>query len=1255
MRNIYLLTLIFILGGFKSSFSQYYNPNQSQWQERKVSDTLQLSHQVFLIGDAGKPQTDGNDPVLNLLKSKIRAAGKNSTTIFLGDNIYPLGMPAPDHPSRKQSEERLSAQLEILKEYEGMGIVVPGNHDWSQSGKNGYANILYQQEFIEKVLGLSVFSPTDGCPGPVEIPLGEDIVLIIYDSQWWIHQHDKPEGEESTCEIKSEEEFLIAMDDAINRNYDKKIIVAAHHPLYSNGLHGGHAPGKYHLFPLTDIKKNLYIPLPILGTGYVFYRTVLGNIQDIPHPNYKLLRKSLESIFEQHPDLIYVAGHDHSLQLIKKPSANYIISGAGSKETFVKHKDKADFAYAKKGFSVINFYNNGETWVDFITTEEPAGKLVFRKQLIGPTPPKPPSIFDGEIDISEINVDAKATEHLNAGSFKKLWLGENYRKEWHEPLQNVPLFDIGTERGGLVIKKRGGGQQTKSLRLEAKNEKQYVLRSIEKFPEKAVPLSLRGTIAADVVEDQISGSHPYGAFVIPKLADAMGVYHTNPKIVYLPDDPRLTIYRKDFGGALYLYEERPDDDWSDAGFFGNSKKIVSTPDVLEKTREDNDDLVDQMHVLKSRLFDMWIGDWDRHDDQWRWARFKDEKNDTKIYRPIPRDRDQAFFNAEGILISVANRKWGLRKFQGFKHEIRDPEGYGFNARYFDRSFLTEPTLDDWLETSNKLQSVMTNELIEEAIKEFPPEIYRYSGEEIISKLKSRRDHMDEYAETLYRSISREVNVTGSDKHELFEVNRINDTDTEVKVWKVKKDDHEKKNLIYDRVFKRGETKEIRLYGFGGEDIFNIKGNVNKGIKIRVIGGEDHDMVSDSSQVKGSKKTLVYDTFEGSTLYKTKEVKDLRSKKPSVNSYNRKEFQYNLLAPIATAKYNPADGIFFGPGALIIRHGFRKEPYKSKHTILTDFSPKTQSFEFTYKGEFIDALKGMDYLIDFSLRDPSWVDYFYGSGNETENIRSEEGTEYYRVRYDHLRIVQGLRKRYKGKVHEFGGFLGIQHIHVQEEQNEKRFLVDYLSGPDSVDLFGNDNTFAGLNLTYQLDLRDNEISPTKGILFDISAWGVSGLSDTDFEEISYTRYNGNFSFYISTPQKRFKTTFASRMGGGININNYQEVYQSQTLGGLRNLRGYRRQRFAGEKSLYFNNEIRSQLLNLKTYILPFQFGILGFYDIGRVWVKNDPSTATGKSSKWHKGYGLGVWIEPMDAVVLSVDFSNSEEEHWYPFLRLGFLF
>src|SRR5690606_9948153 len=323
----------------------------------------------------------------------------------------------------------------------------------------------------------------------------------------------------------------------------------------------------------------------------------------------------------------------------------------------------------------------------------------------------------------------------------------------------VPVFDLGHEKGGLKIVQKGGGQQTLSLRLQDSTGKEYTLRSVEKFPIKAVPEMLRGTFAQDIVQDQISAAHPYAAVVIPGLAEAAGIYHTNPKVVYIPDDPRLGFYQKDFANTLALFEERPDDDWEESAFFGNSNNIINTSKVLEKLKKDSDNKVDQPFVLKSRLFDLWIGDWDRHDDQWRWA--TQEKGKLEIFRPIPRDRDQAFFVNEGILPKVWSRRWALPKFEGFDNDINWIPGIAFNARHFDRTFLNELEEFVWIEEAEALKNELTDNVIESAIRQWPEEVYNLDGPEIINKLKARRAKLIDYAHDMHRYLSREVSVVGS--------------------------------------------------------------------------------------------------------------------------------------------------------------------------------------------------------------------------------------------------------------------------------------------------------------------------------------------------------------------------------------------------------------------------------------------------------------------------------------------------------------
>jgi hypothetical protein len=80
--------------------------------------------------------------------------------------------------------------------------------------------------------------------------------------------------------------------------------------------------------------------------------------------------------------------------------------------------------------------------------------------------------------------------------------------------------------------------------------------------------------------------------------------------------------------------------------------------------------------LNRRLFDILIGDWDRHEDQWRWGEF--EKENGVLYRPIPRDRDQAFTKFDGLIPKMITKV--LPDIQSFESKIGDPAELSIAAR-----------------------------------------------------------------------------------------------------------------------------------------------------------------------------------------------------------------------------------------------------------------------------------------------------------------------------------------------------------------------------------------------------------------------------------------------------------------------------------------------------------------------------------------------------------------------------------------------
>jgi hypothetical protein len=1219
--------------------------------------TDSVTYTLFFVGDAGEPFII-DDPVGDALRARVKNSGSNTTVVFLGDNIYPKGMPGSHEKGRTIAEKIIQAQVDWIKDLDAEGVFIPGNHDWLRGRKRGWEYLTNQQRWFDSLNNKNItLWPKDGCPGPIEIPLNDQTTLVILDTQWFLHPWSKP-AEESECDAKTPADVLILLEDIFTRNPTKRIVVAAHHPLITYGEHGGTSILKDHIFPLTSVRPKLYIPLPILGSFYPLYRKWLGDIQDTSHPLYQEMIKGLGNALAEHPGSIYVSGHEHSLQSIVKDSTYFIVSGSGAKTTNVKKKKYSRFAASVTGFVKAEIFKSGRVKLEYfqVDVDFPNGKTIFTDSLPSQPNLQPPISPVENLDFSDKIVRVKASDQYEAGNGKKKIFGENYRAAWAQEI-DVPVFDLGKEQGGLKILQKGGGQQTLSLRMEDSSGREFVIRSIEKFPEKAVPQMFRKTFIQDLVQDQISSAHPYAAVVVPPLAEAAGIYHTNPSLVYVPDDPRLGIYRKDFANTLALFEERPAGDWSDKAYFGNSENIINTTKVLEKLAKDNDNRVDETFVLKSRLFDLWIGDWDRHDDQWRWASFKNKNGET--YRPVPRDRDQTFFVNEGIIPKFWSRRWALPKFEGFAEDIRWPSGLSFNARYFDRSFLTSLPEEEWIKIAKDLQNRLTDEVIEKSIKEWPEEIYKLHGDEVIRKLKARRSNLVTYAQSHYKFLARDVDIVGSNKQEQVEVNRLPNGDVQVRMLKLDKGGTPGKNF-YNRLFKFSETKSIRIYGLGGDDKFILTGTSPKSILVRVIGGDGNDLLKDDSHVRGlRKRTLYYDITKASQITSAGETGDRTSSDPSVNAYDRKAFKYDRLAPLIIGNFNPDDGLFVGAGFYYQKEGFRKIPFKSRHLAMASIAPRTNSYNFLYRGDFTDVIGkwGMEANVD--IKAPNYVNNFFGMGNETTFDRNidenpsydlERAIDFYRFRFEEVKLEAYLTRKVGG----FGSIKigpALQRLEI-EETNKDRFINEFaLTLP--YDLFSEYNSYVGLSWDFTFDKRNNSQVPSRGVMIKATGRNMAG---TNTGANNFSSYEGSASIYQSLGFPA-RIMFAARIGGGLNTGDY-EFYQAQILDGKTELRGLRKTRFYGDKKFYTNLEMRIKLFSIRTYLFPASLGVLGFHDLGRVWYKDasglDPSATSGKSNAWHKGWGGGVWFTPFNLAVLSLEAGHSREGT-LGYVRLGFMF
>ncbi|MCC9166045.1 hypothetical protein [Pontibacter harenae] len=483
------------------------------------------------------------------------------------------------------------------------------------------------------------------------------------------------------------------------------------------------------------------------------------------------------------------------------------------------------------------------------------------------------------------SVTVKAGAHYKRGFIHRLFWGQHHRPLWDAPV-TVPVLDIAKVHGGLSIEKQGGGQQTNSLTLIDKDNFTYALRSLDKDPKGILPKFWQKTFVVNVIRDQISAINPYAALAVPPLARAASIPHSSPRIVYLPpNDSNLGEYKEEYSDRVYLLEEKLNDENTITPLMGDAVDIDGSGTVLNNRYSRDDVFIDQLAFGKARLLDILIHDWDRHEGQWEWAQYNLE-NGERVYRPIPKDRDNAFYRfQDGIIPWIFSRNWAIRKFESFDDEFNDVFALTINSEFIDKRALSELTRHQFDSLAQELQKVITDEVIEEAVSQYPDSVYKLVGETTKRKLINRRNHLREAAAEFYEILAKEVLVVGTEQEEAFEVKRLNDEETEVTVRR-KSDD----KVVYHRTFFRSETDLITLHGLAGDDKFEISGNVKKGIKIKIYGGRGEDEIKDESRVRGwGKKTWVYDTINGTELKAGPDTKDKRTHDVRVHAFDREGF------------------------------------------------------------------------------------------------------------------------------------------------------------------------------------------------------------------------------------------------------------------------------------------------------------------------------------------------------------------------------
>ena len=1219
MRRLYVFVAAAVFVGGCATTQSYLAPQVRDNPTPGLPEG-EIAHRIFLIGNTGD---GGGGAVLRALAADARAAGSDATVAVLGD-VTAHGLPADDDPGRAEAEAPVRALIAALQGFEGEVVAVPGDRDWEQ-GEDGVKRL---EDLLDDAFGTDVLTPGDQSGGPREDKLAEGLRLIALDTAWWLlDSEDRPDGEAEDQDIRSPSDVARVFEQIVVDRDDDRIVVIAHHPLISRGSYAG-----YRGDPVTGLVSRT------LGTG----------IQDLASPRYRQLRAGLGPIAATHDRLVWAASHDRILMTYEDVintlrQQTHLVSGTGGGEVSAAGASGAQSVASTPGYQRLVYFADGRLWQETVEVDPETGasEVTFRyeiasenAELVDTEVPDVvaardlPSNLGGTVTTA---ADADfVTDRFQNDGFTRAVFGENYRDVWKTEVE-FPVIDLGTEAGGLVPVKRGGGLQTTSLRLEGADGHEYGLRLLEKSGLAQVPYALRDGLVGDIVLELRAAMAPYGALVASPLARAAGVAQPAPRIVYVPDDPRLGRYRETFANRLALYEIRPDDDMSDVPGFEGMDDVVSAANLREEMREDQDHRVDQRAYLRARLFDMVLADWDRHADQWRWAAFEpgdldpsltgDDATQGKVYVPIARDRDFSFYGIGGAaqpLLQVFDRR-----LQPIDEEYGNIRGLTTNGFYQDRRFLNELTLADWREVAEDLQAALTDVTIQRSIAVLPDPIEVQVSDYWTTALQGRRDRLVEAAEAYYELNAGTVDVIGSDERELFEAVRQADGSLAVTVRSYK--GGEAGRVLYQRTMQPAETGEVRLYGFNGRDVFRVTGDGPREISVRVIGGGGADeLVAPAGDV------AVYDTPDGLEIAESgPHVEDRRSEHADVNRYDPTEHVLGDRRVFPTLGYRATDGVLLGAAVTWNVPGFRLRPYAATHLVSATYATATGGFAGAYTGRMREALGSYDLDVDAYASTPRYARNFYGLGNAAPDadgplVQANLARVQARAGVgipigESFRLVVGPSVRYA---------------------DATRDSLQTATGPISLlpeDSFSS-QVHAGGYARLAASTVDDVLNPRQGLRLAVEGSGFAGVTGV---ADPYGVVGGELAAYVPVrlvPQ----LTLALRAGGEHLIGDFP-FFDATTLGGPGSIRGYRRERWAGRSAASGSAELRAKLLDLDAYVLPLNIGVLGFVDAGRVWSDDSPvPTATFTGDGLHYGYGGGLWVSVLDRALVNLTAGVSDE-------------
>ncbi len=834
-----------------------------------------------------------------------------------------------------------------------------------------------------------------------------------------------------------------------------------------------------------------------------------------------------------------------------------------------------------------------------------------------------------EPSLADTVVVVPGPDYEAGGLHRFLW-GAHYRDAWTTSIR-VPVLDLGEYAGGLTPLSAGGGLQTKSLWLQGADGRPYAFRSVYKNATPLVPELLRNTFVEQIAQDQMSTQFPAAALVADSLLVAAGVPHARPTLWVLPDDTSLGRFREEFAGVLGLLQQRSVDEDEAIAAFAGADDVIDSDELMDLVQADPTERVSSRAYLTARLLDMLLGDWDRHAGQWKWASFADSS--PPGWRPIPRDRDQAFSKFDGLIPSLGRQRFPAVSTFGEKYG--DVSRLHYNARFQDRRFLTELERSVWDSTASMLASKLSDEVIDGAVARLPEPIQAVEGEFVSSSLKARRDDLPKASSEMYALLARQPYVHATDAAEIAEVSGTPHGGVEIEIRSKEPD----AAPYFRRLFVRGETAQIRLYLHGGNDRVVIRGDGKLPINVRIVGGPGDDEFHFETRTgnvqlydwRGSNRV----TGERSGGIDTKPYPDAPLIPPPRSKAPPRHWG-GMGFGLGTIGYSPDYFLVLGYGYTWFDYGFRKDPYASRIKLDGRVATKGRG-ALRLEGDF--RLENSSLFVPFDAHLSSLeVLHFYGIGNDTELPPGlDSGDDFFDVRQTVLNGEGGLG-------YSFGPLADLAFVvsgTYSDTSDDPDRLIGILNPYGAGD-------FSSLGTILRFELKTRRPGLFEPAERSVHVWlHVEGGFFPAILDVVEPYGMAELASGAGFPIRLRQSEIAFRVGGKKTWG-LTPFYDLAYIGGNESLRGFPVQRFAGDASLYGSGSLRLDLFDYRL-LFPSSFGILGLFDLGRVWVDGE------SPGGFHTGYGGGIWIALRGTrSIVSIAYATSAEDQGL-YITMGFAY